>query len=49
MMDSNLLEKQRELTERLNIHREKYYDQNAPSVSDEIYDWLFDTLKELEQ
>ncbi|WP_148509960.1 NAD-dependent DNA ligase LigA [Hungatella hathewayi] len=48
-MDAKLLEKQRELTERLNIYREKYYDQNAPSVSDEIYDRLFDTLKELEQ
>lgn len=48
-MEVNIFEKQRELTERLNIYREQYYDRNAPSVSDEIYDRLFDKLKELEQ
>ncbi|ADL03727.1 NAD-dependent DNA ligase LigA [Lacrimispora saccharolytica] len=48
-MDANIYEKQRDLTERLNIYREQYYDHNAPSVSDEIYDRLFDKLKELEQ
>lgn len=38
-----------ELTERLNIYRDEYYNQNAPSVSDEAYDRLFDELKRLEQ
>ncbi|RFZ77484.1 NAD-dependent DNA ligase LigA [Lacrimispora amygdalina] len=47
-MEANIFEKQRELTDRLNIHREKYYNHNAPSVSDEVYDRLFDELKALE-
>lgn len=38
----------RELTGQLNRYREEYYNQNAPSVSDEVYDRLFDELTELE-
>ena len=30
-------------------YRDEYYNRNAPSVSDEVYDRLFDELKELEQ
>ena len=48
-MEQNILEKQRELTQRLNRFRAEYYSQNAPSVSDAVYDRLFDELKELEQ
>ena len=48
-MEQNIFDKQRELTKRLNRYREEYYNQNAPSVSDAVYDRLFDELKELEQ
>lgn len=42
-------EKLRELTARLNRYRDEYYNQNAPSVSDEVYDRLFDELVALEE
>ena len=48
-MERNIFEKQRELNDRLNRYRDEYYNRNAPSVSDEVYDRLFDELKELEQ
>lgn len=48
-MDQNLMMKQRELTRRLNIYRNEYYNKNSPSISDEVYDRLFDELKELEE
>ena len=48
-MEWNALTKQRELTDRLNRYRDEYYNQNAPSVSDEVYDRLFDELQALEQ
>ena len=48
-MEQNIFDKQRELTKRLNRYREEYCNQNAPSVSDAVYDRLFDELKELEQ
>lgn len=41
--------RQRELTVRLNTYRDEYYNQNAPSVSDAVYDRLFDELTELEK
>lgn len=41
--------RQRELTARLNTYRDEYYNQNAPSVSDAVYDRLFDELTELEK
>ena len=48
-MDQNLLMKQRELNDRLNRYRNEYYNLNAPSVSDEVYDRLFDELSMLER
>ena len=36
------LERQRELTSRLNVYHDEYYNKNAPSVSDAVYDRLFD-------
>ena len=48
-MEQNIFEKQRDLNDRLNRYRDEYYNRNAPSVSDEVYDRLFDELKELEQ
>ena len=44
-----LLAKQRELTTRLNMYRDEYYNKNAPSVSDAVYDRLFDELVGLEE
>ena len=41
--------RQRELTARLNTYRDEYYNRNAPSVSDAVYDRLFDELTELEK
>lgn len=38
-----------ELTARLNQYRDEYYNKNAPSVSDEVYDRLFDELAALEK
>lgn len=39
----------RELTDQLNRYRHEYYNLNAPSVSDEAYDRLYDELERLEQ
>ena len=47
-MDQNLLMKQRELNDRLNRYRNEYYNLNSPSVSDAVYDRLFEELQELE-
>lgn len=44
-----LLVRQRELTARLNVYRDEYYNKNAPSVSDAVYDRLFDELVGLEE
>ena len=37
------------LTERLNRCRHEYYNLNAPTISDQEYDKLFDELTRLEQ
>ena len=44
-----LLKRQRELTVRLNEYRYEYYNKNVPSVSDSVYDRLFDELVNLEK
>lgn len=44
-----LLARQRDLTRRLNTYRNEYYNQNAPTVSDAVYDRLFDELSALEK
>ena len=36
------------LTAQLNRYRHEYYNLNAPTVADEVYDRLFDELKALE-
>ncbi len=43
------IQKVQELTARLNRYRDEYYNKNAPSVTDEVYDRLFDELKRLEE
>ena len=37
------------LVEQLNRYRHEYYNENAPTVSDEVYDRLFDELAALEK
>ena len=44
-MDQNLMKRQRELTDRLNRYRNEYYNLNSPSVSDAVYDRLFEELR----
>ena len=39
----------KELTEKLNIYRDAYYNKDAPTVTDAVYDHLFDELATLEQ
>lgn len=43
------VQKIKKLTERLNRCRDEYYNQNAPSTSDPVYDFLFDELLALEE
>ena len=48
-MEQSDIQKVQELTARLNKLRDEYYNKNAPSVTDEVYDRLFDELKRLEE
>lgn len=48
-MAQTTVERLRELTSLLNQYRDEYYNKNAPTVSDEIYDRLFDELVSLEE
>jgi len=48
-MEEKLYDKVAALTGQLNRYRHEYYNLNAPTVTDEIYDRLFDELKELEK
>jgi len=43
------IKKVRELTNLLNLYRDKYYNKNAPSVSDAEYDRLYDELASIER
>jgi DNA ligase (NAD+) len=47
MMDK--IERIKELTKELNQYRHEYYNLNRPSVSDKVYDELFDKLNQLEK
>lgn len=48
-MEQSKIAQQQELNTLLNQYRHEYYNLNAPTVSDEVYDRLFDKLRELEQ
>lgn len=48
-MEKTQIQRQQELNDQLNQYRHEYYNLNAPTVSDEAYDRLFDALVELEQ
>ncbi|MDO4274129.1 MAG: NAD-dependent DNA ligase LigA [Eubacteriales bacterium] len=43
------IEQIKELVYTLNKHRDAYYNQNSPTISDKEYDRLFDELKRLEE
>ena len=45
---SQTTERIHELVDRLNRYRQEYYNENAPSVSDAVYDHLYDELARLE-
>lgn len=47
-MAQNAREKVQALTAQLNRYRDEYYNSNAPSVSDEVYDRMYDELVSLE-
>ena len=42
-------ERVHDLVKKLNLYRHEYYNQNAPSVSDAVYDHLYDELVRLEK
>ena len=46
---SQTTERIHELVDKLNQHRDEYYNKNAPSVSDAVYDHLYDELERLEK
>lgn len=48
-MEQTIYEKVRSLTDLLNQYRHEYYNLCAPTVSDEVYDRLFDELAALEK
>ena len=48
-MNQELIRKQQDLTARLNRYRHEYYNLNAPSISDAVYDRLFEELQDLER
>ena len=48
MPEANITQLQA-LTDQLNRYRYEYYSLNAPTVSDEVYDRLFDELGRLER
>ena len=45
----NKIERIQNLTKELNQYRSEYYNLNKPSVSDKVYDGLFDELSQLEK
>ena len=48
MSTTETITRVKELTAKLNQYRDEYYNKNAPSVSDEVYDRLYDELVGLE-
>ncbi|NBI85538.1 NAD-dependent DNA ligase LigA [Lachnospiraceae bacterium] len=46
---SKTTERIHELVDKLNQYRDEYYNKNAPSVSDAVYDHLYDELERLEK
>ena len=49
MSNSSMVRQIQERVDLLNRYRDEYYNKNAPSVSDEVYDRLFDGLVDMEE
>lgn len=49
MSTTETITRVKELTAQLNEYRDEYYNKDAPSVTDEVYDRLFDELVQLEK
>lgn len=48
-MEQTSYKRVRELTDLLNRYRHEYYNLNEPTVTDEVYDQLYDELEKLEE
>ena len=48
-MDEKIIERVAELRAKIVYHSEKYYNEDAPEISDYEYDMMFDELKKLEE
>ena len=48
-MDKKIIERVAELRAKIAYHSEKYYNEDAPEISDYEYDMMFDELKKLEE
>ena len=48
-MDEKIIERVAELRAKIAYHSEKYYNEDAPEISDYEYDMMFDELKKLEE
>ena len=48
-MAQSAFDRLRELNDQLNRYRHEYYNLNAPTVTDAVYDQLFDELAALEE
>ena len=48
-MDEKITERVKKLRAELTYHSEKYYNEDAPEISDYEYDMMFDELKKLEE
>ena len=46
---SQKTERMHQLVDKLNQYRDEYYNKNAPSVSDAVYDHLYDELERMEK
>ena len=49
MPNSSTVEQMRKWVDLLNRYRDEYYNKNSPTVSDEVYDRLFDELVDMEK
>ena len=48
-MDKKIIERVERLRAEISYHSEKYYNEDAPEISDYEYDMMFDELKKLEE
>ena len=49
MSDKEIIQRMKELTDKLNDYAYRYYVLDEPSVTDDVYDKLYDELVSLEK